>query len=141
MRLSEAFPSNFLKADDLGGKNVTVEIEEVTFEEIGQGRDKEHKIIVAFKGKSKKLIANKTNCNTIAKLVGSDDTDLWPGHRIILTSREVDYQGTPTLAIRVSLNKPVSAQVKEAAKKTPEPEPNPEPEPDADEEEGDGVPF
>lgn len=119
MKLSEAFPSNFLKADDLDGKNVTVEIEEVTMEEIGQGREKENKIVLTFKGKTKKLIANKTNCNTIAKLVGSDDTDDWPGHKIILTSREVDYQGTPMLAIRVSLNKPTSAQA--APGKKPEP--------------------
>lgn len=119
MKLNEAFPSNFLKADDLAGKNATVEIAEVTFEEIGQGRDRESKIIVAFKGKEKKLICNKTNANTIAKLVGSDDTDDWPGHKIILTSREVDYQGTPMLAIRVSLNKPASAQA--AASKKPDP--------------------
>ncbi len=133
MKLSEAFPSNFLKADDLGGKNVTVEIDEVTFEEIGQGRDKEQKIIIAFKGKEKKLIVNKTNANTIAKLIGSDDTDDWPGHRITLTSREVDYQGTPMLAIRVSLQKPASVQ---ATTKRPEPEPAPADqdgeEPDAD---------
>lgn len=122
MKLSEAFPSNFLKADDLGGKNITVEIEDVTFEEIGQGRDKENKIIVSFKGKDKKLIANKTNCNTIAKITGSDDTSDWPGHRIILTSREVDFQGTPTLAIRVSLNKPVSTQ---AQRPPPPSEPEP----------------
>lgn len=120
MKLNEAFPSNFLKADDLQGKNITVEISEVTFEEIGQGRDKESKIIVAFKGKDKKLICNKTNANTIAKLTGSDDTDDWVGHRIILTAREVDYQGTPMLAIRVSLTKPASAQAAAAAK-TPEP--------------------
>lgn len=109
MKLSQAFPSNFLKADDLGGKSVTVEIEEVTFEEIGQGRDKEHKIMLAFKGKEKKLICNKTNANTIAKLVGSDDTDDWVGHRITLMAREVDFQGTPTLSIRVSIQKPTPA--------------------------------
>ena len=122
MKLSEAFPSNFLKADDLDGKNVTVEIADVTFEEIGQGRDKESKIMLAFKGKEKKLICNKTNCNTIAKLVGSDDTDDWIGHRITLTTREVDFQGTPTLAIRVSLQKP-SAQAA-APKKEEKPAPS-----------------
>ncbi len=138
MKLSEAFPSNFLKADDLGGKNVTVEIDEVTFEEIGQGRDKEQKIIIAFKGKEKKLIVNKTNANTIAKLIGSDDTDDWPGHRITLTSREVDYQGTPMLAIRVSLQKPASAA---AAPKKQQPDADPEPDPVTDEGDGSEIPF
>lgn len=117
MKLSEAFPSNFLKADDLGGRNVTVEIEDASFEEIGQGRDKESKIILKFVGKEKKLVCNKTNANTIAKVVGSDDTDDWPGKKIILTTREVDFQGTPTLAIRVSLQKPGAA----AAPAKPEP--------------------
>lgn len=110
-----------MKADDLAGKNVTVEIDEVTFEEIGTGRDKENKIILSFKGKDKKMILNKTNATAIAKVLGTEETDEWSGNRIILTTREVDFQGTPTLAIRVSLQKPASAQARQPAKTEPEP--------------------
>lgn len=105
MKLSQAFPSNFLKADDLGGQTPVVTISEVTLEEIGQGRDKEQKLIIAFQGKSKKMVCNKTNASTIAKLHG-DDTDLWIGQRITLLAREVEFQGEMVLGLRVSLQKP-----------------------------------
>jgi hypothetical protein len=42
-------------------------------------------------------------------VTGQSDTDDWPGHRIILTSRDVDFQGRTMLAIRVSLKKPATA--------------------------------
>ena len=105
MKLNEAFPSNFLKAADLNGQSVTVTIDNVTSEELGQGRDKEQKLCIAFRGKEKKLICNKTNAGTIAKIYG-DDTDAWIGQRITIAPREVEFQGAMVWAIRVSLAKP-----------------------------------
>jgi len=109
MQLSEAYPSNYLKASDLQGRDIVVTIETVTLEEIGQGADKEKKLIIGFKGKDKSLVCNRTNAQTIAEVTGQSDTDDWPGHRIILTSRDVDFQGRTMLAIRVSLKKPATA--------------------------------
>jgi hypothetical protein len=106
MKIGEAFPSNFLKADDLGGKDVTVTIESCEMESIGQGHDKQDKLVLSFVGKGKKMVTNKTNAKTIAKLHG-DDTDDWPGKRIILSPREVEFQGDMVMAIRVSLKAPV----------------------------------
>lgn len=114
MKLSEAFPSNFLKADDLNGKPVTLRIAGVVIEELGQGKDKERKLIISFAGTEKKLVCNKTNANTISKLYG-DDTDMWVNQRITLTPREVDFQGEMKWAIRVSLTKPAPAPAKQAA--------------------------
>jgi hypothetical protein len=108
MKLSEAFPSNFLKADDLNGKPVTLTISNVEMESLGQGKDKESKLIVQFKGTEKKLVCNKTNANTIGKLYG-DDTDAWLGQRITIKPMEVEFQGEMKLAIRVSLTKPAPA--------------------------------
>ena len=108
MNLNEAFPSNFLKAADLQGKNVTVTIESAEVEEIGQGQQKEQKLVLTFKGKDKKLVCNKTNATTIGKLYG-DETDDWVGKPIILTAREVEFQGETVWAIRVSLQKPAPA--------------------------------
>lgn len=107
MKVSQAFPSNFLKADDLQGKPVIVTIASAELEEIGQGREKEEKLVISFKGKDKKMICNKTNANTIAKLCG-DDTDMWVGQRITIMPREVEFQGEMVLAIRVSLQKPTA---------------------------------
>jgi hypothetical protein len=108
MKLTDAFPSNFLKASDLNGKSVTVTIESAEIEEFGQGQNKENKLVVSFRGKEKSLICNKTNATTIAKLYG-DETDNWIGQRITLAPREVEFQGETVWSIRVSLQKPASA--------------------------------
>jgi hypothetical protein len=128
MKLSEAFPSNFLKVDDLGGKPATLTMDSVSLEEIGQGRDKEKKLIIAFRKTDKKFVCNKTNAGTIGKLYG-DDTDGWAGQRITLMPREVEFQGDMVWAIRVSLQKPVATTTKPV-------EPEPEAAPESDE-----VPF
>lgn len=131
MKVSQAFPSNFLKADDLNGQAVTVTISSVDLEEIGQGRDKEEKLVLKFQGKNKGMICNKTNANTIAKLHG-DDTDQWIGQRITIAPREVEFQGDMVLAIRVSLQKPAPmSSAPRPAAPVPAPEPQPaQPDPD-----------
>ncbi len=105
MNISDAFPSNYLKAADLQGRNVTVTIAGATIEEIGQGQKKDRKLVLSFFGKEKALVCNKTNASTIEKLYGSD-TDAWIGQPIILCAREVEFQGEMVMAIRVSLQRP-----------------------------------
>jgi len=134
VKVSEAFPSNFLKAEDLGGRAVVCSIESVDIEELGQGRDKERKLIVGFVGKTKRLVCNKTNAGTIAKLYG-DDTDGWIGQKITIMPKEVEFQGNMVWAIRVSLQKPGAAPGRVA----PKPQPVPEPEPEPADQDGGGV--
>ena len=105
MNINNAFPSDYLKASDLMGKNVTVTISKVEMKTIGQGAQMDTKPVISFVGKDKGLVCNKTNATTIAKLYGPD-TDQWTGKSIILTSREVEFQGESVLAIRVSLQAP-----------------------------------
>ena len=103
--INDAFPSDFLKVEDLQGKNVVVTIASAKIEEIGQGQNRERKIIVALVGKQKRFVCNKTNAKTIAGLYGAE-IDGWANQRIILTPREVEFQGSMVWAIRVSLSKP-----------------------------------
>ena len=105
MKTSQAFPSDYLKASDLNGKQVTVTIGRVEMVDMGQGKEKESKLLIHFNGKSKGLVCNKTNCTTIEKLYG-DETDGWIGKEITLAPREVEFQGEMVWAIRVSLQKP-----------------------------------
>ena len=105
MNINDAFPSEYLKADDLKGANVTVIIDEISMEEIGQGQQKETKLILSFVGKKKRLVCNKTNAKTISGIYGSE-MDEWKGKSIILSPREVEFQGDMVWAIRVSLQKP-----------------------------------
>ena len=119
MKLNDAYPSQFLTAEDLDGKDITITIAEIELEEIGQGHDKSKKLVIGMTGKKKRFVVNKTNANTIAKVLGSDDTDDWLGQRITIGPREVEFQGNMVWSIRVSLKKPVSQQAKEAAKPAP----------------------
>ena len=63
MLVSQAFPSEYLKAADLKGRNVRVVIERVEMRDIGD----DHKPVVFFQGHDKGCVLNKTNSNNIAE--------------------------------------------------------------------------
>lgn len=128
-RYDDAFPSNFLKAEDLPqDRDTVVVIDKVTKEILGQGRDAESKFVVAFQGKNKTLVLNKTNFKSIVSATGKDDTDDWPGSRIALFATDVEYQGEMVLAIRVRPRPPAPAQSggRDAAPVQPKPAPKSE---------------
>lgn len=96
MQISSAFPSNYLKAADLQGRNVSIKIDRVETEKIGQ----DNKLVLYFQGKDKGMVLNKTNANNIAYLYG-EETDNWHGCEITLFEAMVDYQGKTVPAIRI----------------------------------------
>lgn len=98
MKVSEAFPSNYLKADDLQGRNVTVEIESCAMEEVGDDR----RLVLRFKNKGKSLVANKTNALAISDAYG-EEIDNWPGNRITLFPTRTMYGGKNVPCIRVTI--------------------------------------
>jgi hypothetical protein len=102
MNVNTIFPSNYLKAADLQGKQPRVTIERVELETLGQGKEAQQRPIIYFTGKDKGLVANKTNMSAIAAVFG-DETDDWAGAEIILFETMVDYQGKVTPAIRVKI--------------------------------------
>src|ERR1700721_203733 len=95
MKISEEFPSKYLKAADLGGKEVRVIMQHVEKEKLGD----DMKLALYFKGKEKAVILNKTNASTIADAYG-DDSDDWFDQPLILFSVMVDFQGKVGPAIR-----------------------------------------
>lgn len=96
MKMSEAFPSKYLKASDLQGCTVRVIMDDIQTETIG----KDTRPVLYFKGKDKGLVLNKTNAGNIAQVYG-DDTDAWMGHPLDMFPTLVDYQGKSVDAIRV----------------------------------------
>ena len=80
---NEIFPSKYLKASDLAGKPLVVEIERAPTETLGSGNDAEQKTVLHFRGGPKPLPLNMINWDSVAA-IGGDDTDNWPGHRIEL---------------------------------------------------------
>lgn len=73
MDINGVFPSKYLKAADLQGKDVTLTIEEVSVEDVGgQGDASDSKPVLFFQGKEKGLVLNKTNANTISGMYGPE---------------------------------------------------------------------
>lgn len=106
MKMHEMFPSNFLKAADLGDEDVCMTISKVTMEKLGQGQDAEVKPIIHFRETEKQFVLNKTNATTIIKIAGSDDTDDWIDKKITLYATEVAFGAEMVLSIRVRLPRP-----------------------------------
>lgn len=96
MRTSDAFPSKYLKAADLQGQQVTVKIDRVEFEMIGDDK----KLIIYFQGKDRGVVLNRTNANNISAIYG-DEMDEWRGMTVVLFEAMVDFQGKTVPAIRI----------------------------------------
>lgn len=101
MKTGEVFQSNYLKASDLQGRAVEVDIATVKIEKLGQGNDADTKPVLYFNGKSKGMVLNKTNTKMIERLFQTDEMDNWKGGRITIAPREVEYQGETVLSLRV----------------------------------------
>jgi len=98
------FPSRWLKASDLQGKEPVVTVKTVKYEPVGQKQ--EMKAVVYFERVAKGLVLNKTNANRITQIAGSGVTEEWAGVQIKLFATMVEFQGEPTEAIRI---RPVKA--------------------------------
>jgi hypothetical protein len=99
MRRNDVFPSKYLKAEDIKGREVKVTINYVEMEEMPDGK-KTEKPVVYFKGKEKGVVLNSGNWDILEDAFG--DSDDWPGKQITLyTERTRKPDGTPTDGIRV----------------------------------------
>lgn len=96
MNINDTFPSKYLKATDLQGREVTVAIRSVVVEKIGD----DTRPVLYFMNKEKGMVLNKTNSMNIA-LVYGPETDGWIGHSVTLFAAWVDYQGKQVQGLRV----------------------------------------
>jgi hypothetical protein len=101
MKTHDFFPSQYLRAADLAGKEraVTIDrVEAVLFENDGR---KQKKPVIHFKDSGvKPLVTNKTNFTMIAAAHG-DDSDTWAGKRIVVYPDMVAFKGQVQEAVRV----------------------------------------
>lgn len=103
MNINKAFPSNYLKADDLEGDTIYT-IKKVVMEKLGQGQDADEKPVVYFRETDLGFACNKTNANTIAGIYGPE-TEHWTGKTITLFPTQVEFAGNQVAAIRVRIQK------------------------------------
>lgn len=102
VKIGAAF-SDYLKQDDIGDKRVTVTMDRVEVDEVGSDDKPEKKPVLYFRGKDKGLILNRTNAQSISEIVGSDETDHWKGHQIVLyVDPSVMYAGRKVGGVRVT---------------------------------------
>jgi hypothetical protein len=103
-RVTDMFPSRFLKSADLKGARLPlmVRIVDVVQEEINaEGEAKKLKPVVYFAGKEKGLVLNVTNADAITMIAGSDDTDAWKNITVGLDVQTVRFKTDNVPAIRV----------------------------------------
>lgn len=100
MNIDQAFPSRFLKAEDIDEKTgALLTIDRVVMEWMDQDQTQE-KPTIYFRDSVKGLVLNKTNATMMKELYGAD-TEAWVGRRIILRQDRVQYQGKLTPTIRI----------------------------------------
>lgn len=113
MDINGVFPSKFLRAADLQGREVTLTIDNVDVEDVGgHGDSSDVKPVVYFQGKQKGLVLNKTNANTIAGLYGAE-TDGWRGKPITIFPTQTEFAGkaVPCIRVRIGVSRPPAAPV------------------------------
>lgn len=97
MNVDELYPSKYLSAADLQGKEPTVTITQMTMEKMTDGQNKP---CIFVNNRPKGIVLNKTNAMSIASMYGKN-TDSWIGKKIKLVKVWTDFQGKPVEAIRI----------------------------------------
>ena len=100
MKVSNMFPSRWLKAESIDGPVVMniIHFEMTTFK-LDEGE--ETKPAIFFEGVEQGLILNRTNVNMIVDILKSDDSADWLGKQIGLRVEKVQFKGKMVPSIRV----------------------------------------
>lgn len=103
MKISDMKESKYVKKEDCGENGIIVTIHSVGNENVAmENEPPEHKYILNFKEDVKPLVMNWTNIQLCAQATGSDDTDNWPGKKIVLyNDPNVSFAGKLTGGIRI----------------------------------------
>jgi len=135
-KTSDMRESKFLKQTDVGGGMLMTVSGCEQHNVAMQGAEPEMKWCLTFKESDKPLVLNSTNIQLCERVFGSDDTDQWIGHKIVLyTDPNVSYAGKVVGGIRVRAPKAKPGRARATTPPPPPPEPVTEPLTDDD------VPF
>lgn len=122
--IGDLFPSKFLKASDLQGREPLVTIQRVEFESMGSGGRRETKAVLYFRNKQKGLKLNKTMATAISRIVGSSQTEAWVGKTVCLYATSASF-GEETYPV-VRVKAPAQGQLT-GPRPIPAPVPTPAP--------------
>lgn len=95
---------SFLKTEDLQGRAVRVTIDAVQVETVKSEEGSEQKLVIHFVGKDKGFILNRTNCELLEGIIGTDDYSRWSGHAVVLypTTTKFGAKTVPCLRFRAN---------------------------------------
>lgn len=100
--ISEMRESKFLKKEDVGTGALATIAGCQQYNVAKEGAPPENKWCLTFHELDKPLVLNSTNTQVCAQVCGSEETDDWIGHRIVLyTDPNVSFQGKLVGGIRV----------------------------------------
>jgi hypothetical protein len=125
-------PTNYVKAWDLNGKDVTVIISGIYEEDlVMQGGKREKKPALTLKSRAgralgKKLILNKTNSKLIAAATGERMVERWIGKEITIyptTCKGQKGEETECIRVRARVNQRAD-EIPEDMAREPDPEPS-----------------
>jgi len=95
MRKGDVFPSTYYNAKDaLSSGPMLLTIDYAAMEPVGEGANKQQKLVLHFKEPNAKLlVVTSTKYDAISLIAQSDDTDEWPGVKIVLEPGKASFQG------------------------------------------------
>jgi hypothetical protein len=114
--------SKYFKAADLAAEK-KLRIKNVTEEQIGTDKDKEHKLVVWFTNDKHGLVFNRINNRTIRSAFG-DAVDGWTGKIIVVFPTMAEFRGKMGPALRVRIPPPKQPTTAPAAPPQPLPSGN-----------------
>jgi len=97
MKRRDAFPSHFLKADDLHNKKLNLTISSAEMGKVGE----DEKLLIYFKEEKKPLVCNVVNSKSIERIAKTDELDSWTHVKVVLYPTKVDFRGERVDAIRI----------------------------------------
>lgn len=144
MNIAQLKDSKFLTRADVG-KGMLVTIRGDVFQEnvAKQGAPEELRWCIQFDECEKPMVLNSTNGQLIAKVTGSEESERWNGHKVVLfDDPTVSFGGKLVGGIRVRAPrqppaKPVPSAIRSAPPVVVQPAPQPESEYDPGEGAGD----
>lgn len=104
--INSLFPTKYVKAADLQGQDLTLQIAGLSIEKMEDGSMEP---VVKFANHNQGLVLNKTNALTIAEMYG-EDYDRWGGRPITLYPTQCDFAGKRVDCIRIRPNMPQQGQ-------------------------------
>ena len=144
MHVSQLKQSKFLTRADVG-KGMLVTIREIFQENVAkEGAPEELRWCLSFDEAEKPMVLNSTNGQIIAAITKSEDTDKWPGNKIVVyDDPNVSFGGKLVGGIRCRAprNQPAQAAPAPTHGMMGKPQAAPSPAPEPAQPESDDVPF